>query len=202
MNLMPNQTQPTVVVVSQKSFLLKPKFLVPLALLALLVVFGVWLISRGQIAKPAPQPTPTLKKDAPTFVCPSIKEFCQNGQDIVRNRQYIGFGGKTSSGSPIYAAFDGKVAFQTITLSKAQGGEIISHIFLDDDQQNLHALYLFKGGPRVELTQAKAGQKLAEVGETINYYDNASLVFSLRRYLEQQQAEDIKITPESFQQFK
>ena len=122
----------------------------------------------------------------PKLSCPSIKEFCENGKSVMKDGKYIGFGDKLSSGSAIFAAFDGDISASSKTVPAVVNGKTeqysLKTIYLDNKNLGLRAIYYFRG-PWASITKSKAvgrGKQIARVGEkTMSDYNNNSLVFSL-----------------------
>jgi len=182
---MPNN-EPEVIVKPERPFL-KPKFLIPLGLGVLIVLFIVGLVSQGRL-KLKPEPSPAPQGLSPIFVCPTIKEFCENGQDIIRNGNYVGFGAKIASGSAIYAVFDGKITSQARTYEE---GDIITSLFLHNSETNTTAAYRFIGEGK-SIDSVKAGQVIGQVGNQMDRFSRVNLLFSLVKYSDDQQAEVIQ----------
>jgi len=116
--------------------------------------------------------------------CPSVKEFCANAQGIIKDQRYVGLGYKLSSGSAIFAAFDGDL---TATFSahpiEANGKTTQQNfkiVYLDNRSINLRAIYLFRGKAKdIKTGKISKGELITVSGKPIKVYDNNSLIFSL-----------------------
>lgn len=115
--------------------------------------------------------------------CPSLREFCQKGEGVVKDGNYIGFGGKLASGSAIFAAFDGVLSSTTSSFLKEKDGKIVQRKFiiayLDNPDLNLRAEYYFRGLLDKNGKVKKGEQIATSNGNKITTYDNSSLIFSL-----------------------
>ena len=115
--------------------------------------------------------------------CPSLKEFCQKGEGVIKDGKYIGFGGKLASGSAIFAAFDGALSSTTNTFQKEENGQTVEKRFvtayLDNSELGLRGIYYFRGSIPKSGKVAKGEQIGISNGKVITIYDNKSLIFSL-----------------------
>lgn len=114
--------------------------------------------------------------------CPTIKGFCDEGQDIFKD-QYMGLGYKLFSGSVILAAFDGTLTATTSSFQQVKDGKTVQKTFiiayLENQDINRRAAYYFRGSIDKD-GKVKKGEKIATSdGKQISIYDNSSLVFSL-----------------------
>lgn len=131
------------------------------------------------------------------YKCPSVKEFCEGGRDIIKDKTYAGFGGDVATGSAVLAAFDGKVTGLTITLPPQFNSEKLNVIYLDNKENNIRATYYFKGEPiNFNELDAKMGANLGIVGGKILYYD-ASLLFIITKG-DVQTGEKIRVSAKDF----
>jgi len=116
--------------------------------------------------------------------CPTIKEFCKKGQGIVKD-QYVGLGYKLSSGSAIFAAFDGNLTATFSAYPIEVNGKTTQQkfkiLYLDNPSLNLRARYFFRGKDKdIKTGKISKGEQIAiSNGKPIVIYDNSSLVFSL-----------------------
>ena len=115
--------------------------------------------------------------------CPSLKEFCQKGESIIKDGKYIGFGGKLASGSTIFAAFDGVLSSTTSTFPKEEDNQTTQKKFitayLDNSELGLRGIYYFRGSIPKSGKVTKGDQIGISNGKVITIYDNKSLIFSL-----------------------
>ena len=115
--------------------------------------------------------------------CPSLKEFCQKGEGVVKDGKYIGFGGKLASGSTIFAAFDGVLSSTTSTFPKEEDNQTTQKKFitayLDNSELGLRGIYYFRGSISKSEKVTKGEQIGISNGKVITIYDNKSLIFSL-----------------------
>lgn len=118
---------------------------------------------------------PTVSLPSLKFSCPSVKEFCERGSDVIIDGKYLGWGDKLSTGSAIFAAFDGEVSSSISTVSATT----FRTAYLDNKGLGLRATYFLKG--RIIKTGAvkKAEQIATASGRTISIYDDKSLIFSV-----------------------
>ena len=114
--------------------------------------------------------------------CPSVKEFCEKGQGIVKD-QYVGFGYRLSSGSAIFAAFDGNVtatfSAYPIDVNGKTTQEKFKALYLDSPDLNFRVVYYFRGQVTKTGPVIRGEQIAISNGKLIQAYDNSSLVFSL-----------------------
>ena len=117
--------------------------------------------------------------------CPSLKEFCQKGESIIKDGKYIGFGGKLASASAIFAAFDGILSSTTSTFPKEKNNQTTQKKFitayLDNAELGLRGIYYFRGSIPKSGSVIKGEQVAITNGKTISIYDNNSLIFSVIR---------------------
>ena len=117
--------------------------------------------------------------------CPSLKEFCQKGEGVVKDGKYIGFGGKLASASAIFAAFDGILSSTTSTFPKEKNNQTTQKKFitayLDNAELGLRGIYYFRGSIPKSGNVIKGEQVAITNGKTISIYDNNSLIFSVIR---------------------
>lgn len=115
--------------------------------------------------------------------CPSVPEFCQAENGIVKDGNYIGFGSKLASGSAILAAFDGILSSTASTFQKEENGQTVEKQFvtayLDNSEFELRAIYYFRGSIPKSGKTAKGEQIGISNGKVITIYDNKSFIFSL-----------------------
>ena len=111
--------------------------------------------------------------------CPSLKEFCQKGEGVIKDGKYIGFGGKLASGNAIFAAFDGNLSTALSPTSAGNGNTSRNTAYLDNPDLKLRAIYLFKGSITKTGKVNKEEQIAISNGKTMKAYDNNSLIFSL-----------------------
>lgn len=130
-----------------------------------------------------PRKNVSLNQSNPKIPCPSLKEFCQKGEGVMKDGKYIGFGGKLASASAIFAAFDGVLSSTTNSFPKEKDGKIVQRTFiiayLDNPDLNLRAEYYFRGSLDKNGTVKKGEQIATSNGNKITIYDNSSLIFSL-----------------------
>jgi nitrate reductase NapE component len=107
------------------------------------------------------------------LACPSLKEFCQKGQSVIKDGNYIGFGGKLASASAIFAAFDGD-----LTVAKTDQ-EKFKILYLDSPNQKARAIYFLRGQIIKKVKVSKGEQIAIANGKTISIYDDNSLIFSV-----------------------
>jgi len=114
--------------------------------------------------------------------CPSVKEFCEKGQGIVKD-QYVGLGYKLSSGSAIFAAFDGNLTATFSAYPVETNGQTTQEkfkaLYLDSPNLNLRGVYYFRGQVTKTGPVIKGEQIAISNGKPIVIYDNNSLIFSL-----------------------
>lgn len=180
--------------------------IVAVVVIILPIVVGLSLSKHGpgkQTAQITP-PLPDLTKGI--YKCPSSKEFCEGGKDIIKDKTYAGFGGDVATGSAVLAAFDGKVTGLTITLPPQFNSEKLNIIYLDNKQslgsndpkeENIRATYYFKGEEiNFNELDAKIGANLGTVGGRMLYYDT-SLLFTITKG-DLQTGEKIRLTAKDF----
>ncbi len=146
-----------------------------------------------QISQP-PKLTSDLKKGI--YKCPSIKQFCQTGRDIIKDNSYAGFG-NFATGSAVLAAFDGVATGLTITLPSQFKSEKLNVIYLDNKENNIRAVYYFKGNPiNFNNMMVKEGADLGVIGDKMQYFDT-SLLFTIIKG-DVQKGEKIRLTAKDF----
>ncbi len=168
MDLMPENTeQPNVIIIKQSKW---PLFkFIPVILLVLIAV-ALSFISTRYLPKPVPKIT---------IPCPSIPSFCQSAQPVVKNQKYLAIGAKLASGSALYAVFDGKLIKRTVILDIGLGGGKFTQISLTNKAGDKTAVYYLNTKANVS-AEVKKGQQIATTQtETIFFYDNYSLAFTL-----------------------
>jgi len=129
---------------------------------------------------PQNQVSPTISS-LNRLSCPSLKEFCEKGQGIFKDGQYVGLGYSLSSENAIFAAFDGNLS---IALSPTSAGALTTKkklitAYLDNPDLKLRAIYLFKGSITKTGKVNKGEQIAISNGKPIKVYDNNSFIFSL-----------------------
>lgn len=134
------------------------------------------------------KPTPAAEKDPRTsslfkINCPIIKEFCYNWHEIIKDYKYIGLGYELSSGSAIFAAFDGNLSATNSAISTEIEGKTVpvkfKTVYLDNPNNNFRAIYFLRGDI-IKTGKVSKGEQIAIAnGKEIIIYDNSSLVFSL-----------------------
>lgn len=131
------------------------------------------------------------------YKCPSVKEFCLEGRDIIKDKTYAGFGENLATGSAILASFDGKVTGLTITLPPQFQSEKLNVIYLDNTENNIRATYYFKGAPiNFNEVDTKEGATLGIIEDKMQYYDTF-LLFTIIRG-DPQKDERIRLTAKDF----
>lgn len=131
------------------------------------------------------------------YKCPSTKDFCKNGKDIIKDKTYAGFGADVATGSAVLASFDGIATGLTITLPKEFKSEKLNLIYLDSKQNNTRATYYFKGSPiNFNEKSVKEGQVLGKVEERMNFY-NTFLLFTIIKG-DPSKGEKIRLTSQNF----
>lgn len=128
--------------------------------------------------------------------CPSIKEFCLNGQDVIKNGAYAGLGAKVASASAIYAVFDGDMTVVSSIYPPQLNREKIAAIYLDNKEKNLRAAYFFKGDAPVA-KKVKAGEIIGKTGGELVSYNNVSLLFQLIKG-DPVKGERLQLSPQDF----
>lgn len=136
-----------------------------------------------QSQQPA-QSTGGLNNVSPLKIsCPSVKEFCEKGQGIVKDGKYIGFGYKLASGSAIFATFDGNLtatfSAYPIEVNGKTTLEKFKTLYLDSPDLNLRGVYYFRGQLTKTGPVIKGEQIAISNGKPIKAYDNNSFIFSL-----------------------
>ena len=116
--------------------------------------------------------------------CPSVKEFCEKGEGVIKDQKYIGLGYRLSSGSAIFAAFDGNLtstkSAYPIEVNGKTTQENFKIVYLDNPDLRLRAIYFFRGKAKdIKTGKISKGQQIAVSGKPIAIYDNNSLIFSL-----------------------
>lgn len=170
--------------------------LVIVVVVALPILLAIFLT---KINRPTPK-TPTklssdLKKGI--YKCPSVKEFCLEGRDIIKDKTYVGFGGDVASGSAILASFDGKVTGFSMTLPPQFQSEKLNVIYLDNQENNIRATYYFKGAPiNFNEIDTKEGATLGIIKDRMQYYDTF-LLFTIVKG-DPQKDEKIRLTSKDF----
>lgn len=134
------------------------------------------------------QPTPTIPKLTPTpfrISCPSIKEFCDKGEDIFKGQKYFGLGYKLSSESAIFAAFDGNLTSTVSSYFENKNGVETQKKYiivnLANEDLNMKAIYLFRGEVIKDGKVNKGEQIAISSGKKISIYNNNSIVFSINK---------------------
>lgn len=152
-----------------------------------------------KISRPTPKTPPKLSSDLKKgiYKCPSVKEFCLEGGDIIKDKTYAGFGEDLATGSAILASFDGKVTGLTITLPPQFNNEKLNVIYLDNTENNVRATYYFKGAPiNFNEVETKEGATLGIIEDRMQYYDTA-LLFTIIKG-DPQKDEKIRLTAKDF----
>lgn len=171
-----------------------------IALVVIVIVLPILLAIFLTKMKYPTQTTPTklssdLKKGI--YKCPSVKEFCLEGRDIIKDKTYVGFGGNLATGSAILASFDGKVTGLTITLPPQFNSEKLNVIYLDNTENNIRATYYFKGQPiNFNGVETKEGATLGIIEDRMQYYDTA-LLFTIIKG-DPQKDEKTRLTAKDF----
>ena len=124
--------------------------------------------------------TPALRTK---FSCPSVKEFCENAQAVIKDQKYVGLGYKLSSGSAIFAAFDGDLtatfSAYPIEVNAKTTQEKFKTLYLDSPNLDIRGVYYFRGQVTKTGPVIKGEQVAISNGRPIEAYDNNSLIFSL-----------------------
>lgn len=131
------------------------------------------VITYGTSTKKESPPQSSSQKG---YLCPTTKEFCQNGTDVTKN-SYLGFGINATANHPIYAVFDGEVTVSQTILPKDLGGETLQTIYIDNKQDNLRAVYLYIGQSFAPNSVQK-GVIIGKMEKEIKSY-NTWLIFQL-----------------------
>lgn len=141
-----------------------------------------------------PSSTTNLTLNVP-LECPSVKDFCENGKDLITKENYLGFANNLASGSAILASFDGDLTSATTTLSPSQKNEKLITLYLDNPARNLRAVYFFKG----EASSSKKVTKGEKIGRSLSKIQafNASLIFQLIKG-DPITGEKLHLTPKDF----
>ncbi len=108
-----------------------------------------------------------------TYHCPTIVLFCQTGHDIIKDDNYLGFGGEVAAGSPVLAAFNGELTSSTTILPNE---EIVSY-YLDSDADKTRAIYYFKG-PSSASRLVRRGEEIGMISGKMTTF-NAALIFQI-----------------------
>lgn len=116
-----------------------------------------------------------LTKDLLT--CPTVKNFCQNSQEVRQNNVYQGIGDNIAKGTPIYAAFDGDLTYLSGKIATASASENILIMYVDNKAKGLRAVYTLKG-QAVDPRKVREGEPIAIVGDKINLF-GVSFIFKL-----------------------
>lgn len=156
----------------------KPRlfFLLIITLVVILVSIIAFVIAKRFLEK-APTPSPPAKITIP---CPSIPQFCQQKKPVSINNNYIGIGASIKPSSPIFAVFDGRITRRSFALDQALGGEKFIQLELTNTVNDKVAYYYVKNIQKNIPSIVKEGQQIAtSSADTINYFNNYSLVFSL-----------------------
>lgn len=111
------------------------------------------------------------------YLCPSVVNFCKNGQDIEQNGSYLGFGASLEKSLPVFASFDGNTIITTNTLGEQFKNEEIVSINLVNIERGLEAVYFFNGQAQ-PAGVVKKGDQIGTISDKMNFY-KASLVFQL-----------------------
>ena len=115
--------------------------------------------------------------------CPSVKEFCEKGEGVIKDQKYIGLGYRLSSGSAIFAAFDGNLTATFSAYPVETNGQTTQEkfkaLYLDSPNLNLRGVYYFRGQVTKTGPVIKGEQIAISNGKPIVIYDNNSLIFSL-----------------------
>lgn len=161
-------------------FYLNHQKLLLIILAIILAPLVVVFILTGTNLIPTSKKPPQKLQVKGTFICPALKQFCQLGQTITGDEgQYLGFGAIIPAQSQIKAVFDGKVTKFTTFLPKSPTApkEDVQTIYLDNAQENLRAIYFFKG----KLLSGDNISKAQAIGiseDKINRF-NTSLLFQI-----------------------
>lgn len=125
------------------------------------------------------------------YFCPTEKVFCENGSDIIKDGQYLGFGAEVASGSAVLASFDGKLTPTRTTLNQ----ENLVILYLDSKDSSKRAIYIFKGDSSVERDVRKS-ETIGKIrGKTDSF--NTSLIFQVLPE-KNSSSQIIKLTPKDF----
>lgn len=175
---MPNNNEQSQVIIANKPFLpIPPKIFLILGGFLLLSVLGFFSF-RLFFLKPLPQPQASLVPEEPkiTLPCPSIKKFCQEGQELVKDGRIEGIGAKIEANSPVLAVFDGTTVVRGYTLANEDS---FTHLSLISDRGDLTAIYYFTKGSTKE-GLVKKGQVIAtDSGQLMKPFNDYSLMFLL-----------------------
>ncbi len=130
----------------------------------------------------------TSIKSQYNIVCPTnsstAKSFCAKGQEVFKNGQYIGWGGKVAKDTKIIAALSGKIYINTLTLEN----EEFTELYITNGQDIVR--YLFKGYVLLGDT-VKIGDAVADTsGAGISFYGNLPLIFSYAREFKKSELEE------------
>lgn len=159
-------------------------------LLPVLIAIGlgrVNILKLGKTPPPSPTPAPVVTTDASKIFlyCPTTSDYCSKGRNVIQNGVYLGFGGNLKSGSPIKAAFNGKVTTATTLMKSKTGTEKITTITLQNDEAKTTAIYYYIGEgptpgsiPTSPNGYVKVGTTLGKVTKDIRAYQT-SLLFQM-----------------------
>lgn len=148
----------------------------------LILLILVYFFANKQNINPNPTPTsiPTPAINKISVLCPSIKSFCQNKNEVYEKGKAIGTGDLLKIGTPVYAVVDGDVIVRSVTTRV--NGKIMRYkkITLKSIDNNLIANYFFESG-KVQNSSVKKGDVLFVIGsdDPISYYQKYNLVFQL-----------------------
>lgn len=119
-------------------------------------------------------PDPSLQKGP--FTCPTVSSVCQDP----KNFNDVILSAKVSSGSAIFAAFDGKIEVQpSIYRISDKETESFQVVTLTNEERGLQAIYTFKAN-NITIKEIKEGQQITILNKnTLKFYNNNSFVFEL-----------------------
>lgn len=133
------------------------------------------------------QGKPSLEKDLKpkiSIICPTIKSFCDEKNEIVKDGKSIALGGLLLIKTPVYAVFDGKITKRSVTIQKKEGGiERYEKITLISQDDNLIAEYFFQKAKvkTYKNSIVKKGDPILTIdsNEKIPMYKDYNFVFEL-----------------------
>ncbi|MBI4079107.1 MAG: hypothetical protein HY429_02305 [Candidatus Levybacteria bacterium] len=180
------QSQQQVFVTPQNRKLLPTKFVaIIFAVILVLIAYTLFWAqffsnpnsSKKQqfVAKPTPSASAPAKITLP---CPSVAEFCTQGQRVTDGINN-GIGSKLDTDASVRAVFDGKIIYRTATLSPQEGGETLTKLTLVRWDNKMSAIYYIKGSVVLK-KEYKTGNEILKIpSKTMTYFNNNSLAFFL-----------------------
>ena len=156
-------------------------FVVLLGILNSFNILPAYKLFPNQIQAPSTQQNTNVSSQK--ISCPSIPEFCQSGNGIIKDEKYLGWGSVLASESAIIAAFDGILSSIESTFPKEKDNQTTQKKFitayLDNSELGLRGTYYFRGSMTKSGKVSKGEQIGVSNGKVISIYDNKALVFSL-----------------------